>query len=135
MLAVAFLGGRTKSNKMARNRDNAPVGHTCPKIDQVISFLEKIDWDLSDDDEKDLSIECKEMVEVMEEIRKANDALRTWGNEEYNSKNEYEEEKDELEKEVKNLKSDLSDMIDEIKDLKAEIDTLEEKLSDVESVA
>jgi chromosome segregation ATPase len=118
---------------MARNRDNAPVGHTCPKIDQVISFLEKIDWNL--EDEKDLSIECKEMVEVMEEIRKANDALRTWGNEEYNSKNEYEEEKDDLEKEVKNLKSDLSDMIDEIKDLKAEIDTLEKKLSDVESVA
>jgi hypothetical protein len=55
---------------MARNRDNAPVGHTCPKINQVISFLEKIDWDLSDDDEKDLSIECKEMVEVMEEKRK-----------------------------------------------------------------
>ena len=120
---------------MAQNRDNAPVGHTCPKIDQVISFLEKIDWDLSDDDEKDLFIECKEMVEVMEEIRKANDALRTWGNEEYQSKNEYEEERDDLEKEVKNLKSDLSDMIDEIKDLKAEIDTLEEKLYDVESVA
>jgi predicted RNase H-like nuclease (RuvC/YqgF family) len=120
---------------MARNRDNAPIGYTCPKIDQVISFLEKIDWDLEDEDEKDLSIECKEIIEVMEEIRKANDTLRTWGNEEYNSKNEYEEEKDELEKEVKNLKSDLSDMIDEIKYLKAEIETLEERLYDVESVA
>ncbi len=119
---------------MARNRDNAPIGNTCPKIDQVIRFLEKIDWSL-DDKEKDLSIECKEIVEIMEEIRNANDTLRTWGNEEYNSKNEYEEEKDDLEKEVKNLKSDLSDMIDEIKDLKVEIDNLEEKLSDVESVA
>jgi chromosome segregation ATPase len=116
-------------------RDNAPVGNTCPKIDQVISFLENIDWDLEDEAEKDLSIECKEMVEVMEEIRKANDALRTWGNEEYKSKNEYEKERDDLEKEVKDLKSDLSDMIDEIKDLKTEIDTLEKKLSDIESVA
>jgi predicted RNase H-like nuclease (RuvC/YqgF family) len=120
---------------MARYRDNAPIGHTCPKIDQVISFLEKIEWNLEDEDEKDLSIECKEMVEVMEEIRKANDTLRTWGNEEYNSKNEYEEERDDLEKEVKNLKSDLSDLQDEITNLKADIETLEEKLSDVESVA
>lgn len=119
---------------MARNIDNAPIGHTCPKINQVISFLEKIDWNLEDDNEKDLSIECKVMVALMEEIRKANDTLRTWGNEEYNSKNKYEEEKDELEKEVKKLKSDLSYMIDEIKDLKAEIETLEDKLSDVESV-
>lgn len=116
-------------------RDNAPIEHTCPKIDQVISFLEKIDWDLSDDDEKDLSIECKEIVEVMEEIRKANDTLRTWGNEEFNSKNEYEEEKDDLEKEVKNLKSDLSDMDDKIRELKKEIETLEEKLSNAESMA
>lgn len=120
---------------MARNRDNAPIGHTCQKIDQVISFLEKIDWNLEDEDEKDLSIECKEIVEVMEEIRKANDTLRTWGNEECNLKNEYEQEKDDLEKEVKNLKSDLSYMIDEIRDLKAEINNLEEKLSDFESVA
>ena len=116
---------------MARYIDNAPVGHTCPKIDQVIGFLQKIDWDLNDENEKDLSIECKEMIEVMEEIRKAYDTLRTWGNEEYNSKNEYEQEIGDLEKEVKNLKSDLSDMIDEIKDLKAEIETLEQKLSDV----
>ena len=92
---------------MARYRDNAPVGYTCPMIDQVISFLEKIDWNLEDEEENDLSIECKEMVEVMEKIRKANDTLRTWGNEEYNLKNKYEEERDDLEKEVKNLKSYL----------------------------
>jgi predicted RNase H-like nuclease (RuvC/YqgF family) len=116
---------------MGRNRDNAPVPHTCPKIDKVISFLENIDWDTDNEDERDLSIECKEMVDVMEEIRTANDALRTWGNEECNYKNEYEEEKRELEREVKNLKSDLSDMIDEIKDLKHEIDSLEDKLSDL----
>lgn len=116
-------------------RDNAPIGHTCPKIDQVISFLEKIEWDLEDEEENELSIECKEMVQVMEEIRKANDTLRTWGNEEYNYKNEYLEQVDDLEKEVKGLKSELSDMEDEIKDLKAEIDTLEEKLSIAESIA
>lgn len=135
MLAAAFFGGRAKQVKMGRNRDNAPIGHTCPKIDQVISFLEKIDWDLEDEEEKDLSIECKEMVEVMEEIREANDTLRTWGNEEYNSKNEYEEERDDLEKEVKSLKSDMSDLQDEITNLKADIETLEEKLSDIESVS
>ena len=116
-------------------RDNAPIGHTCPKIDQVINFLEKIDWDLEDDEENELSIECKEMIQVMEEIRKANDTLRTWGNEECNSKNQYEEERDDLEKEVKDLKSELSDMEDEIKELKSEIDTLEEKLSIAESIA
>lgn len=109
---------------MARNKDNAPVENTCPKIDQVIGFLEKVYWDLPDDEK---CFECEQIVKVMEKIRKDNSDLRTWGNEEYNSKYEYEEE-------IKNLKADLSVMIDEIKDLKAEIETLEEKLSDVESV-
>ena len=112
---------------MAYYKDHAPVGHTCPKIDQVIGFLEKIDWDMGNEDEKDLDAECKQAVSIMEEIRKANDALRAWGNEEYNDKNEYEKERDELEREVKNLKSDLSDMAAEIKDLKAEIEALEDK--------
>lgn len=41
---------------MAIYRKNAPIGHTCPNINQVISFLEKIDWDLSNmrDEIKDL---------------------------------------------------------------------------------
>ena len=109
---------------MSRYRDNAPIAHTCPKINQVISFLEKIDWDLEDEEERKLAVECEEMVGVMEDIRKANDTLRTWGNEEYISKIEFEQEKDDLEREIRDLKNDLSDKIDEIKDLEAEIDEL-----------
>lgn len=105
---------------MGRYRDNAPVGHTCPMIDKVISFLEKIDWDSDDEDENDLDKECKEIVDVMEDIRKANDALRTWGNEEYIAKEEFEKEKDELEKQVSDLKY-------EIETLEAEIEKLEEE--------
>jgi len=118
---------------MSRNRDNAPIGHTCPTIDRVISFLDRIDWNMEDEVERDLSIDCKDAVKDMEEIRKANDALRTWGNEECKYKEEYEEEKIELVKEVDKLGNDLSDLRDEIKELKGEINTLEDKLSDVVS--
>ena len=37
-----------------RNRDDAPIGHTCPKIDQVIAFLDKIEWDVDNEDEENL---------------------------------------------------------------------------------
>jgi predicted nucleic acid-binding Zn-ribbon protein len=107
-------------------RDNAPVPHTCPKIDQVISFLEKIDWDLSDDDEKDLSIECKEMVEVMEEIRKVNDSLRSWGNELHDDLEKLEETS---QSEYIELENKNRDLVSEINSLKSKIQKLENELS------
>ena len=106
------------------SRDNSPIGYTCPTIDRVISFLNRLVWDMEDDLERDLSIDCKDAVKDMEEIRKANDILRTWGNEEFNYKEEYEEEKNDLEKQIDILKYDLSELIFEIKELKGEINTL-----------
>jgi predicted RNase H-like nuclease (RuvC/YqgF family) len=117
---------------MPRKTDNAPIKNTCPQIDKVIYFLEKIEWDLLDDDEKELSFECLEIVQIMEEIRNANDTLRTWGNEEYQNKIEFEIEIYDLEKEVKNLKYDISDLQDDIQSLKKDNETLEEKLASVE---
>lgn len=57
-------------------RDNAPVPHTCPKIDEIISAIQYVKWDNTYWTEDRL-------VEIMEEIRKANDSLRKWGNEKH----------------------------------------------------
>lgn len=64
---------------MPRNNGREPVRHTCPDIDKLIDGLEK--------------------------LRSANDALRTWGNEEVNRV-------DELESELEAAKSDRDDAID-----------------------
>ena len=112
---------------MGRHDDNAPIGNTCPKIDTVIRFLEKIDWDLDNEDEKYLDDECKEIVEVMEEIRRANQTLREWGNATCVERDEREEERDYLEKQVKNLTADNESYEKEIEELKFEIEELDNK--------
>jgi hypothetical protein len=91
---------------MGRYNDNAPIGHTCPKIDAVISYLKSIKFD-SALDVYELNLEESErdeVIELMEVIRAANSTLRDWGNQECKEKEEFEEERDELAKEVEELK-------------------------------
>lgn len=75
-------------------RDNAPVGHTCPMIDEVISAIKSVNWD-----ENNYWDESR-LVEIMEKIRSANDSLRTWGN-------DLCYERDELENYAEDLKRQL----------------------------
>lgn len=113
---------------MGRNTDNAPVPHTCPIIDGVIGFLTEIVWDMEDELEAELSVDCKSAVEDMEKIRNANDTLRTWGNEECRYKEEFEGEKEDLETEVENLKEKIYDLEDKNKSLENEVESLKNKL-------
>lgn len=86
---------------MSRNRDNSGIENTCPKIDEVISAIESVNWDESSYwDEKILK-------ETMEKIRKANSDLREWGNQMCRERDELQDQLDDLEKENESLKHDI----------------------------
>ena len=99
-------------------RDNAPVSHTCPMINEVISVLESLNWD-------DCSWYMKDVIDIMEKIREANDKLRCWGNEKHEECEELEGRIYELERSVEDRDSEISDYIDTIEGLRAEIEQLE----------
>lgn len=112
---------------MSRYSDNSGVPNTCPKIDEVIDFLHNIDWDLDDEDECDLAHETTKMIQVMEEIRKANSTLRDWGNDMCRERDEaqkdleyYQSKNEDLEKEVKNINDEVKELEKQIQDLENE---------------
>ena len=105
-------------------RDNAPVPHTCPMIDEIISAIDSIEWDETYWTKKDL-------IETMEKIRKANDSLRNWGNDKHTECDELENQISDLEKDIKYKNEEIDDLKDEIKELKNEVSKLEDELADV----
>ena len=102
-------------------RDNAPVPYTCPMIDEIISAIDSNEWEETYWTKKDL-------IETMEKIRKANDSLRSWGNDLYDDleKLEKQSQSDYIELENKN-----EDLVSEIEALKSEVSKLEDELSTV----
>ena len=100
-------------------RDNAPVSHTCPMINEVISVLESLNQD-------DCSWYGEEdVIDIMEKIREANDKLRCWWNEKHEECEELEGRIYELERSVGDRDSEISDYIDTIEGLRSEIEQLE----------
>jgi len=63
------------------SRDNSNIEHTCPEIDDVIMFLQDLDFD---------GLVISDMIDKMDIIRVANSALRFWANEENNRADENE---------------------------------------------
>lgn len=101
---------------MSRSRytDYTGVENTCPKIDEVISFINSI---VIPED----SYHSKEdIIAIMERIRESNVELRNFGNQNYRELGEVETERNSLLNENKDLKSD-------IEDLKIEIEELEDR--------
>ena len=96
-------------------RDNAPVPHTCPMIDEIISAIDSVNWEETYWTKKDL-------IETMEKIRKANDSLRSWGNDLH----------DDLEKLENQSQSDYIDLENKNEDLTAEIESLKSEVSKLE---
>lgn len=105
-------------------RDNAPVPHTCPMIDEIISAIDSVDWTDTYWDKKDL-------IETMEKIRKANNSLRNWGNDKHTECEQLEDQINDLEKDMKYKDREIEGLVDEIKDLKHEVSKLEYELSEV----
>jgi predicted RNase H-like nuclease (RuvC/YqgF family) len=100
---------------------NAPVPHTCPMIDEVISALDSVDW-------TDTYWDKKYLTEIMEKIRNANNSLRSWGNDLCNDleKLEKQSQSDYIELENKN-----EDLTSEVEALKSEVLKLKDELSTV----
>ena len=117
---------------MGTYNDNAPIGHTCPIIDNVISRMEssKEEADYislhpeedSSEEANTISNEIKIAILEIEDVRSANSELRDWGNEEYSRAEEAEKERDEAIRDKEYLQ-------EEIDELKAEIKELENQLS------
>jgi len=102
---------------MARRGDNAPVGHTCPKIDDVISTLKEIYIS----DEPMSQGELKSLEEIMEKIRSDNAELRDWGNKQYDELCEMEKDRDYYQNRAEKLESDVLDLKNEIKELEKQL--------------
>ena len=94
------------------SRNNAPVPYTCPTINRVIGIIECLK---TEDNESDI----KDAIDLMEEIRFANDKLRDWGE-------GLLEEKEDLEKNVDNLEWEVKKLNDQIEYLQLEIKQAEE---------
>lgn len=110
---------------MAWRGDPTGVSQTCPLIDEVISFLNNIEWD---EGEEDLCKEATGMVQVLEMIRKANTKLREFGHEQYERASEFEKDLerasnriDELEHTITVLEKECSSLTSEINDLQSQL--------------
>ena len=120
---------------MARYNDNAPIGNTCPTIDNIVGKMEyakceaeyilKHPEEDSTEEAKSILGELVDTISDMENIRSDNQELRQWGNDEYSRAEDAEEERDEAIKRCEDSET-------EIDDLKAQIEELQEKLSEVE---
>ena len=106
---------------MARRGDNAPIGHTCPKIDSVISQIHALYMSSEEMSKQEYSY----FEKLMEEIRTANSTLREWGNEQC-------EKAEEFEKDYDNSQREISDLKNEVESLKSEVKQLEKDLSETE---
>jgi chromosome segregation ATPase len=106
---------------MARRGDNAPIGHTCPKIDSVISSIHSLYLSSEEMSKK----EYEDFEKLMEEIRSANSTLREWGNEQCDRAEEFEKDLDNSQREVDYLKN-------EVEELKSEVTQLEKDLAEAE---
>ena len=103
---------------MSRKGDNAPIGHTCPKIDDVISMVHNWYSDAEEITKSDYQIFEKKM----EEIRSANSTLREWGNEQCLLAEQWEDD-------LNSANNQISDLKDEIESLKDELKFLEKELA------
>lgn len=113
-----------------RRGDNAPIGQTCPMIDDVISTIDSAvehvlaEVERIEDDELSDAISShvaslpdltRGRQSLMERIRSANDELRTWGNEQHHQREEAEAERDALQRRVDDLESEIADLKSELR--------------------
>lgn len=103
---------------MPRRGDATNVPQTCPFINEVISFIDRIEWN---EDQESSKEEAKLILLTLETIRTHNGSLRDFGNEQYYQAYELESENDSLKSEVKRLE-------DDVKYLESEISKIESTL-------
>jgi|SRR6185369_1674861 len=82
-----------------------PIGHTCPDIDKCISAIDEVQKAVSGLDD------LIGRRGLLEELREANDTLRTWGA-------EMEDERDEALKEVEHLTDLVAELEEQLEELR-----------------
>src|SRR5437868_1225795 len=100
-----------------KNRDNAPIGHTCSLIDSILSRLH----DLYSSGESMNGGEYASIEKDIEKVRGANSTLRDWGNEMNNKADDYESELDDLRNQLPRLEEEINDLRTELKELNKQI--------------
>lgn len=83
-----------------------PVGNTCPTINSAISYIDQVK-----NATKDIYYWCEQAETELEELRSANDALRTWGNDEAERVDELEDKVYDLEAQIEELKEELNNKV------------------------
>lgn len=101
---------------MSSRRDNTGVPQTCPLIDDVVEFIEFIEWD---EGEVELEKKGKEALKTLEKIRSANYDLRDFGNGQYNEKEQLEKDLELAERKIDKLEADIIYYQNELKELEA----------------
>lgn len=107
-------------------RDNAPVPHTCPMIDKVISAINSVEWE-------DNYWSKDDLIDLMEDIRSANSTLRNWGNEKHLECNELEDKIYDLEYDLKYKAEEIETLNNKINELEMVVSKLENEIYELSS--
>ena len=102
---------------MGRKTDNAPIGNTCPLIDDCISDV--YNWVQQSDEISKREYDKWEVK--MEKLRSDNSILRDWGNEECMRAYEFEKDLDSANNQISDLKDEIESLKDELKSLEKEL--------------
>lgn len=97
----------------------APVGNTCPDIDDAISNIGSL-ADMAQACEDYDPSHYKEAIKILEQLRGANDRLRQWGDGLQEEVNGYEKEVEYLKSQNENYKEDARDWEQKYYDLEKE---------------
>ena len=99
--------------------DNAPIGNTCPAINNIIGKMElakdeaeyiRKHLNADFDDEVTVIIsELEAVISDMEQIRDDNSTLRDWGNGLSDEKDELERERDDLLVRIEEVETELTE--------------------------
>lgn len=108
---------------MGRFDDNAPIGNTCPIINDVVNYLERFREDFSNEDN---DIDFYFALGVVEDIRVANLELRNWGNGLHRDLEDVSKERDKLIDELDNSENELMRANVRIDELEYYIDELKQ---------
>ena len=113
-------------------KDHSPVPHTCPLINEVISFIGSVEGPSDQDEVEDFINSQIDAEKTMEKIRAANGKLREWGNEMCNEMDEARDEVDDLKKDLDTHERTIEALREEVKSLEREVESFGSKVVELE---
>ena len=111
---------------MGRYNDNAPIGNTCPIINDVVRYIE-VFREQYDTDQADYDFEMA--LGVLEDVRGANLELRNWGNDLYGQLEESEKERERFVIYIEDLEEKLMRADSRIEELEEYVEELRSKIA------